>query len=209
MPFGLANAPAQFQRMMNSLFHDVIGKHVLVYLDDIVIYSDNMSDHIVQVQNVLRVYRTTNSIARQRSATSTSRRSSTLATSFLLMDFEWIRLNLGCSELADTKEKTGKVFAGFEDCLCKSDFLTHPDDSRPFILETDASDYAISGVLSQYDDSNTLRPIAFYARQMNSAEQNYEITTKSCWLSSSHSNIGGISFKAVSIQSLSCAITRT
>ncbi|KAH9265277.1 hypothetical protein BASA83_011176 [Batrachochytrium salamandrivorans] len=55
MPFGLANAPAQFQRMMNSLFRDVIGKHVLVYLDDIVIYSDNMSDHIVQVQNVLRV----------------------------------------------------------------------------------------------------------------------------------------------------------
>ncbi|KAH9258762.1 hypothetical protein BASA81_002826 [Batrachochytrium salamandrivorans] len=41
MPFGLANAPAQFQRMMNSLFRDVIGKHVLVYLDDIVIYSDN------------------------------------------------------------------------------------------------------------------------------------------------------------------------
>ncbi|KAH9244380.1 hypothetical protein BASA81_018229 [Batrachochytrium salamandrivorans] len=33
-------------------------------------------------------------------------------------------------------------------------------------------------------------------------------TTKSCWLSSSHSNIGGISFKAVSIQSPSCAITR-
>ncbi|KAH9266092.1 hypothetical protein BASA83_010832 [Batrachochytrium salamandrivorans] len=55
MPFGLANAPAQFQRMMNSLFRDVIGKHVLVYLDDIVIYSDNMSDHIAQVQNVLRV----------------------------------------------------------------------------------------------------------------------------------------------------------
>ncbi|KAH9244207.1 hypothetical protein BASA81_018410 [Batrachochytrium salamandrivorans] len=50
MPFGLANAPAQFQRMMNSLFRDVIGKHVLVYLDDIVIYSDNMSDHIAQVQ---------------------------------------------------------------------------------------------------------------------------------------------------------------
>ncbi|KAH9266366.1 hypothetical protein BASA83_010604 [Batrachochytrium salamandrivorans] len=71
-----------------------------------------------------------------------------------------------------------KVFTGSEDCLCQIGFLTHPDDSRPFILETDASDYAISGVLSQYDDSITLRPIAFYARQMNSAEQNYEIYDK-------------------------------
>ncbi|KAH9270475.1 hypothetical protein BASA83_007476 [Batrachochytrium salamandrivorans] len=37
MPFGLANAPAQFQRMMNSLFREMNGKYVLVYLDDIVI----------------------------------------------------------------------------------------------------------------------------------------------------------------------------
>ncbi|KAH9267457.1 hypothetical protein BASA83_009997 [Batrachochytrium salamandrivorans] len=48
----------------------------------------------------------------------------------------------------------------------------------PFILETDASDYAISGILSQYDENEVLRPIAFYARQMNSAERNYEIYDK-------------------------------
>ncbi|KAH9269146.1 hypothetical protein BASA83_008764 [Batrachochytrium salamandrivorans] len=42
MPFGLANAPAQFQRMMNTLFRDSIGKFVLVYLDDIVVYSEDL-----------------------------------------------------------------------------------------------------------------------------------------------------------------------
>ncbi|KAJ1330714.1 hypothetical protein BSLG_009166 [Batrachochytrium salamandrivorans] len=57
MPFGLANAPAQFQRMMNALFRDVVGKHVLVYLDDIVIYSDTMDKHVKQVQSVLGVLR--------------------------------------------------------------------------------------------------------------------------------------------------------
>ncbi|KAH9271975.1 hypothetical protein BASA83_005820 [Batrachochytrium salamandrivorans] len=54
-----------------------------------------------------------------------------------------------------------KSLQDLKTAFANSDFLTHPDDSRPFILETDASDYAISGVLSQYDDSNTLRPIAF------------------------------------------------
>ncbi|KAH9259907.1 hypothetical protein BASA81_001665 [Batrachochytrium salamandrivorans] len=57
-------------------------------------------------------------------------------------------------------------------------FLAHPCDSKPFILETDASDFAISGVLSQFDDLDQIRPVAFYARQMNSAERNYEIYDK-------------------------------
>ncbi|KAH9253872.1 hypothetical protein BASA81_008184 [Batrachochytrium salamandrivorans] len=55
MPFGLANAPAQFQRMMNSLFREMNGKYVLVYLDDIVIYSSNMAEHKVHVRNVFKV----------------------------------------------------------------------------------------------------------------------------------------------------------
>ena len=39
MPFGLPNAPAQFQKMMDAFFRDKIGKFVVVYLDDVVVYS--------------------------------------------------------------------------------------------------------------------------------------------------------------------------
>ncbi|KAH9263221.1 hypothetical protein BASA83_013435 [Batrachochytrium salamandrivorans] len=42
----------------------------------------------------------------------------------------------------------------------------------------DASDFAISGVLHQHDQTNTLRPVAFYSRQMNNAERNYDIYDK-------------------------------
>ncbi|KAH9262992.1 hypothetical protein BASA83_013712 [Batrachochytrium salamandrivorans] len=45
-------------------------------------------------------------------------------------------------------------------------------------METDASDFAISGVLHQHDQTNTLRPVAFYSRQMNNAERNYDIYDK-------------------------------
>ncbi|KAH6589392.1 hypothetical protein BASA50_010045 [Batrachochytrium salamandrivorans] len=60
MPFGLANAPAQFQRMMNSLFRHMISKFVLVYLDDIVVYSDNLEDHKEHVRQVLQILKDNN-----------------------------------------------------------------------------------------------------------------------------------------------------
>ncbi|KAH9244881.1 hypothetical protein BASA81_017690 [Batrachochytrium salamandrivorans] len=71
-----------------------------------------------------------------------------------------------------------KVDQRSEKAFSNSSFLAHPCDSKPFILETDASDFAISGVLSQFDDLDQIRPVAFYARQMNSAERNYEIYDK-------------------------------
>ena len=53
MPFGLANAPATFQNMMNEIFRDMIDVGVVIYLDDILIYSENEHDHVALVKRVL------------------------------------------------------------------------------------------------------------------------------------------------------------
>src|SRR5258706_4223304 len=53
MPFGLANAPATFQNMMNEIFKDMIDMGVVIYLDDILIYSENELDHIAFTKRVL------------------------------------------------------------------------------------------------------------------------------------------------------------
>ena len=53
MPFGLTNAPAAFQCFMNDIFGDLLDVCMLVYLDDILIYSDSEEEHIRHVHEVL------------------------------------------------------------------------------------------------------------------------------------------------------------
>ncbi|KAH0604053.1 uncharacterized protein H6S33_007084 [Morchella sextelata] len=53
MPFGLTNAPASFQVMVNTIFKDLLDQGVVVYLDDILIYSKTREEHTTLVRKVL------------------------------------------------------------------------------------------------------------------------------------------------------------
>ncbi len=54
MPFGLVNSPSIFQAFINDTFRDMLNKGVIVYIDDILIYSDSLDSHLQQVRAVLR-----------------------------------------------------------------------------------------------------------------------------------------------------------
>ena len=79
--------------------------------------------------------------------------------------FEWTE---ACQQSFDTLKER----------LCTAPVLAFPDFHRQFIVDTDASGYAISGVLSQVGVDNLEHPIAYYSRTLSKCERNYSTTRR-------------------------------
>ena len=57
MPFGLTNASSTFMRLMNEVLKEFLGKFVIVYPDDILIFSKTLKDHMMNIRKVFEKLR--------------------------------------------------------------------------------------------------------------------------------------------------------
>ena len=70
-----------------------------------------------------------------------------------------------------------EAFENLQSQFSSAPILRHPDTSKPFIVEADASDFAIGGILSQ-DIDGKIHPIAYYSRKLSVPEINYKVHDK-------------------------------
>ncbi|SOV01637.1 uncharacterized protein UDID_18149 [Ustilago sp. UG-2017a] len=188
MPFGLANAPAHFQSFINVIFRDIIGVYVVVYLDDFLIFSDTEEAHIRHVTEVLTRLRNNRLFAKlskcEFHTTTVEFLGYIIKPTGVEMDPEKVRTPL-TSLVKPTErfkkfelpEEARQAFHKLIQAFMTARVLRHFNYHLPTRLETDASDFAIAGVLKQ-EHEGRWHLVAFYSRKMSSAEKNYEIHDK-------------------------------
>ena len=64
MPFGLSNAPAYFMDLMNRIFREYLDDFVIVFIDDILIYSEDEVSHAIHLRKVLELLRKNELVAK-------------------------------------------------------------------------------------------------------------------------------------------------
>ena len=221
MPFGLCNAPATFQRLMDLILAGLQWTNCLVYLDDILIIGKTFTEHLKNLELVFNRLReaglklkpskcaicqkqvnylghviSADGIATDPAKTDkvahwpipTCQRKVQRFLGLVsyyrrfIKGFATIvkplhRLTEKCTHFQWTNE-CQKAFDCLKQCLTTAPVLTFPNYSKPFILDTDASDAGIGAVLSQLDDSGREHVIAYASSTLSKPERRYCVTRK-------------------------------
>ncbi|CAH2093702.1 unnamed protein product [Euphydryas editha] len=223
MPFGLKNAPATFQRLIDRFragasLQDVT---ILAYLDDLLVISDSFDKHLLDLRAVfdrlrvfkLRANRDKRSFTREqvkylghvisqegispdddkvRAVLDMKEPNNLQQLRTFLQTCSWFRKFI--PDFARVSEPLTRLtrksqtwiwgsdqagaFKSLKELLTTAPILIQPDYSKPFILRTDASNFALGACLLQGESPPDERPIEYASRLLTPAERNYSTTER-------------------------------
>ena len=223
MFFGLTNSPATFQTMMNDIFRDlVVEGSVVVYLDDILVFTETIEEHREVTRRVLQILEKHRLFLKPSKCEFERTRVEYLGViiSHNSVEMDPVKIAGVADWPAPTNKKEVQSFLGFTNFyrrfikdfshharplfdLTKNDakwqwdseqrsafedlkaqitsapILSSPDNSSPFRIEADSSDFATGAVLSQQSkEDEKWHPVAFLSKSLSAVERNYEIHDK-------------------------------
>ncbi|CAF0806661.1 unnamed protein product [Didymodactylos carnosus] len=205
MPQGLKNSPSDFQRIMYDLLINTRWDYCLVYIDDVIIFSQTPEQHLNHLEEILSVLQQANlqlnpdkclkplqdnieAIMKLPKPTSSKQIHSFIqAANYYrdhIKDFSKIAAPLyPCTKKNAKFQWTTTVEKAYNEIkhrLTTSPLLlSFPDDTSPLILCTDASGEGIGGILKQ-KTSDGLKVIKYLSKKFNPAQKRYSATEKEC-----------------------------
>ncbi|GFW07374.1 retrovirus-related Pol polyprotein from transposon 17.6 [Trichonephila clavipes] len=193
MPFGLCNAPATFQRLMDQFRNGLPNVNILVYLDDIVVLSETFEQHIEDLRMVFDRLEKFKLCANREKC------------KFVCSRVKYLGLWITPKGIEVDQDKTAAIqnipsprnlkqlqsflqtcsceieqqaFQTLKQCLITPPILKQVDPKKPFIIRTDASSYALGAVLLQEESPTDEQPVEYASRLLSSAEKNYSTTER-------------------------------
>nr|GEY60926.1 putative reverse transcriptase domain-containing protein [Tanacetum cinerariifolium] len=181
MPFGLTNAPVVFMDLMNRVCKPYLDKFVIVFTDDILIYSKNEEEHEEHLKAILDQGIHVDSAEIESVKDWASPKSPTEIRQFLGLAGYYRRFIEGLSKIAKTMTKLTQKKIKFEwgdkqeaafqllkQKLCSAPILALTEGSKDFIVYCDASNKRWGAVLMQRE-----KVVSYASRQLKNHEKNY------------------------------------
>nr|XP_027113049.1 uncharacterized protein LOC113731782 [Coffea arabica] len=186
MPFGLTNAPSTFMRLMNHVLRPFLGKFVVVYFDDILIYSRSLDEHVEHVKLVLDVLRREKHYANLKKCSFCTDQlvflGFVVSKQGIKVDEEKVKAIREWPTPSTVGEKNEpfvwrdaqvRAFQILKHQLTHAPLLALPCFDKMFEIECDASGVGIGAVLMQEG-----KPIAYFSEKLNGAALNYSTYDK-------------------------------
>eukprot|EP00253_Pinus_taeda_P007693 PITA_07693 len=182
MPFALTNAPSTFMRLMNKVLKEYAGNIVIVYLDDILVFSKSKEEHLEHLKLVLRTLQ-------KEKLLRNLKKCSFMKEEIIYLGFvvskEGLKINLekvqeiwnwpiprNISEKTihsfKWTEATDRNFKLLKRKITEEPLLALLDFEKVFQVETDASRVTVGAVLSQEQ-----RSITYFSENLNEAKKKY------------------------------------